>query len=49
MDETYCDAFSSMMGVLYYIHDNDWPQETALYPYCVLFGCNPVYCAGIGL
>ena len=49
MGETCCNMWGYYMGALHAIHDNDWPQSTALYVYCQLFECNPVYCATIGL
>ena len=47
-----CEWFSYMDNVLYWIHDDSWPQSTSDYPYCLILECSVGqfgYCAGIDL
>ena len=47
-----CEWFNYMDTVLYWIHDDSWPQETSDYPYCLVLECSvgPLgYCTGIDL
>jgi len=43
MSETLCTPWNAYMDpVLYWIHDDSYPQETSDYPYYYLFECGMI-------